>query len=120
MLPRENRLIQKPDFEKVKEEGEKFQSNLFGLLVLGTGKPITRFGFVISTKLSKRAVKRNRVKRILREQVRLLLERIKPGFDVVFLGKKPVLESNSREIEKEIKRLFKKAGLLGKRWGNWF
>jgi ribonuclease P protein component len=112
MLPKENRLVRKPDFEKVKEKGEKFQSHLFGLLVYPIDNPVSRFGFVISTKLSKRAVKRNRAKRILREQVRLLLPKIKPGFDVVFLGKKALLEVTYQEIGNEIKRLFKKSGLL--------
>ena len=112
MLPRENRLLRKPDFEVVKEKGKKFQSNLFGLLVYSTDNQISRFGFIISTKLSKRAVKRNRVKRILRERVRLLLPKIKPGFDIVFLGKKALLEVDYLEIDKEIRRLFKKAKLL--------
>ncbi len=112
MLPKENRLVRKPDFEKVKEKGEKFQSHLFGLLVFPNEEDVSRFGFVISTKLSKKAVKRNRVKRILREQVRLSLPKIKNGFDVIFLGKKALLEVSYKEIGKEIKRLFKKSGLL--------
>ena len=112
MLPRENRLVRKPDFEKVKEKGKKFQSNLFGLLVFPNEEEISRFGFVISKKLSKRAVKRNRVKRILREQVRMILFKIIPGFDVVFLGKKALLESSSGEVGLEVKRLLRKASLL--------
>lgn len=115
MLLKKNRLVRRPDFEKVKTKGEKFQSNLFGLLVYPTNNESSRFGFVISTKLSKKAVERNRVKRILREQVRLLLPRIKPGFDVVFLGKKAILESNQEEIGSEIKRLFKKSGQFVKK-----
>jgi len=114
MLPKENRLVRKPDFEKVKGKGKKFQSNLFGLLVLPNEEEKSRFGFVISKKLSKRAVKRNRVKRILREQVRIILTKIKPGFDVVFLGKKALLESGSEKVGLEIKRLFGKASLLKK------
>lgn len=112
MLPRENRLVRQPDFEKVKEKGEKFQSHLFGLLVFPNEEEVSRFGFVVSTKLSKRAVKRNRVKRILREQVRLSLPKIKKGFDVIFLGKKALLEGSYQEVGYEIKRLFKKASLL--------
>lgn len=114
MLPRENRLVRKHDFEKVKEKGEKFQSHLFELLVYPTDGEKTRFGFVISTKLSKRAVKRNRVKRLLREQVRLSLPKVKKGFDVIFLGKKALLESSYQAVGQEIKRLFLKAGLLEK------
>ncbi len=115
MLPKENRLVQKPDFERVKEKGEKFQSNLFGLLVYPTGKEQSRFGFVISTKLSKKAVRRNRAKRLLREQIKRLLSFIRPGFDIVFLGKKPLIEANLSKIEKETNRLFKKARLLKKK-----
>lgn len=112
MLPRQNRLVRKSDFEKIKEKGAKFQSNLFGLLVFPNEEEFSRFGFVISTKLSKRAVKRNRAKRTLRERVRLLLPNIKPGFDVVFLGKKALLEVDYPVVDQEIRRLFKKANLL--------
>jgi ribonuclease P protein component len=111
MLPKENRLILKSDFDQVKNKGLKFQSNFFGLLVYPTSSQFSRFGFLISTRLSKRAVKRNLARRRLRQIIRELLPDINPGFDVVFLGKKALLETNQDEVEQEVKRVFKKARL---------
>lgn len=46
---------------------------------------VSRFAFVIPKSVDKRAVTRNRTRRILRESVRLLLSTIVPGWDGVFL-----------------------------------
>ena len=43
----------------------------------------TRFGFTVSKRVDKRAVHRNRIRRVLWESVRLSLERFEPGWDIV-------------------------------------
>ena len=75
-------------------------------------KQSSRFGFIISTKIHKRAVKRNRAKRLLSEAIFALSPKIKPGFDVVFLAKKKIVEANLEEVKIEVKRLFAKAGMV--------
>lgn len=72
----------------------------------------SRFGFIISTKVHKKAVKRNRAKRLLTEAVLSLSSKIKPGFDVVFLAKKKIIDISLEEIKKEVKRLFIEAELI--------
>ncbi len=75
-------------------------------------KDSSRFAFIVSTKISKKAVERNRVKRKLRETVRQLLDRIDSGFDVLFLAKKNLLEKTDKEIKEETEKLFKEAGII--------
>lgn len=43
------------------------------------------FHFIISSKISKKATERNRIRRILREYVRINLKNIIPGFKVVVI-----------------------------------
>lgn len=112
MLPLKNRLLTKKDFERVKKEGQKFQSRLFGVLIYQTNSGFTRFGFIISTKLSKRATRRNKVKRLLREAVRKFLPRIKPGLDIVFLGKREILFKSLEEITWEVEKILIQTGTL--------
>lgn len=50
--------------------------------------PPTRFAFVVSKNVDKRAVIRNRIRRVVREAVRLALPKITPGWDGVFLMRK--------------------------------
>jgi len=112
MLPKINRLTKKEDFEAVKKEGRKIQGSAFGLLFRQTANHFSRFGFVFSTKLSKRATVRNRAKRLFREAVRKLLPRIKPGYDFIILGKKEAIEKSYAEVVLEVERMLKKGGLF--------
>lgn len=51
----------------------------------------SRLGITVSTKLGK-AVVRNRIKRRLREVYRLSLPHLKPGYDVVLVGRSRALD----------------------------
>ena len=112
MLARKNRITGKSNFEKIKNEGVLYQGKAFGLAVLKREESnLPRFAFVISTKISKKAVERNRAKRRLGEAVRKNLDKTKNGFDVLFLAKKEILKSSAAEIADEITRLFKEADI---------
>ncbi|MDP3954912.1 MAG: ribonuclease P protein component [bacterium] len=112
MLPLKNRLQTRKDFGEAKTKGQKYQSHLFGLLVYPTNSEATRFGFIVSTKISKKATQRNKVKRRLRESIKKILPTLKTGYDVVFLGKKELLDKKLSEISVEVINTFGKAGLL--------
>ncbi len=124
MLPSQYRLTRMKDFEilykigrfvgsnlvtaKVwKIEPEKFPRRLYSLNDL-------KIGFVVSTKISKSAVKRNRVKRQMREVVRLLLKagKLKPGFMIAIMAKKEILDSDYVEIEASVIDILKKSRIL--------
>ena len=70
------------------------------------------FGFVISTKISKLAVTRNKIKRILSETVRLNYENIKDGYDIVFLLKPVAVKKESRQLVSETEAALQKTNLL--------
>lgn len=114
MLPKEYRLPLRKELKRVKKEGVLIQGKLFSLLVSHqtVRNQSSRFGFIISTKVHKKAVKRNRAKRLLSEVLSSLMAKIKPGFDVVFLAKKKLVGADLKEIKSEIKKLFAKAGVV--------
>lgn len=114
MLLKKHRLPLRTELKRIKKEGILIQGDLFSLLVSRQPRKnqFSRFGFIISTKIHKKAVKRNRVKRLLNEAILGLLPKIKPGFDVVFLAKKKIIEADLKEIKREVKKLFAKAGMV--------
>ena len=109
MLPKENRLTDDYDFRRVKRLGKSYQCPLFklGVAPQKVSGP-SRFGFVISKKIDKRAVVRNRIKRLLREVVRSNLEKIPDGFDVVFVVRPSIVGKNYEEVSSEFDKVLSK------------
>src|SRR5687768_7879368 len=105
MLSYPYRLTKKKDFDQVKEREKLVHSVSFAFLYLAKNEENpSRFGFVISTKISKKAVERNRAKRILREAVRHQIKNAHPGFDGIFLAKHLILTRTSEQIVAEVKQ----------------
>lgn len=71
----------------------------------------TRVGFAAGRRLGK-AVVRNRVKRRLRECVRLLWPRVRPGYHIVVIGRQAAVEMPFPELRQKVEELFERAGLL--------
>ena len=69
---------------------------------------------MVGLKVSKKAVDRNRLKRQIREVVRLLLKegKIKSGFMVALVAKPEMLGAEYKIVEKEVLDIFKKGNLL--------
>lgn len=113
MLPNKYRLTGKISFEETKEKGKVYQSESFGLLVYRRkDDKESRIGYVVSTKISKKAVERNKTKRLLKKATEKFLERINPGFNVLFLAKRNILDKNLKSLEEEVKIVFQKAQLI--------
>lgn len=113
MLSRVNRLLSDRDFIKVKTNGKVFQSDSFGLAYLQRNDSLpSRFGFVVSNKISKKATVRNKIKRELREAVRKITQEIKEEFDIIFLVKQKMTFLKKDEIEKEVGESLLKSGLM--------
>ena len=113
MLPKKNRLPLRLELNQLKVSAQRFRSGSFTLLLLANGsKKPPRFAFVISKKVSKKAVARNKIKRQLARSVLSLLPDIKEGIRAVFLVKSQIIGHSYGEIEGEVKTIFKKAGVI--------
>lgn len=112
MLPPINRLKKKKDFDKIFQKGKGHKENFLYLKTINNNLKISRFGFITSKKFSSKATMRNKIKRRLREIIRVKLPYIKKGMDGVIIVM-PGLEINDFwELEEIINKLLKKAGLI--------
>ncbi len=108
MLPFENRIKKRRDFERILKEGKLLYSEILTIKFLENNLNLIRFGFVVSKKISKKAVTRNKIKRKLREQIRLRLIKFKKGFDLIIIAKKNIIGKESKDIGRVIEELFSK------------
>lgn len=107
VLKRENRIKSKREFFDIKNKGRVEYSPLFGFLTTKENDDLKKFGFIVSKKISKKAVDRNRIRRILSEIVRINLDKFKKGTRVIFLTKQAILGKKMSEIEKEVFKFIK-------------
>jgi len=111
MLKKENQLKKDKEFDQVFKNGRSSFSKILGIKAVANRLEMSRFGILVSNKISQKAVERNQIKRRIREAIRLQVLKIKPGFDVVVITLPPILGSGYKEIEKAIGYNFKKLGL---------
>lgn len=87
MLPKENRLPS-PLIKTVMMRGKRIATDGLQFVFIQNTLAISRFAFIVPKSVDKRAVGRNRLKRLTRESVRLALPSLASGWDGVFMVKK--------------------------------
>jgi ribonuclease P protein component len=86
-------------------------SDLMVLCSLPNDLPYSRFGFAVSSRIGG-AVERNRIKRQLRESMRLRLGQVKPGWDILIIARKPIGSADYWKMDAACARLLGRAHLL--------
>jgi ribonuclease P protein component len=111
MLPQPHRLKRSADVTNVQQQGHSWRHSLCILLSNSGSVEASRFAFVASKRVGN-AVARNRVKRLLREVVRLHLGEIQPGWDCVWIARPQLSRATFAEAETAVLQLLARAKLL--------
>ncbi|HTM68755.1 MAG TPA: ribonuclease P protein component [Candidatus Binatia bacterium] len=111
MLDKRYRLTAEKDFAKLFAKGRAFQGRGVTVKAMRSRNEGPRIGFVVSTKVSKRAVVRNLVKRRMREIVRKRLPKLLGGVDMAILARSEAVTMDFQALERSIDDVLTKAGL---------
>jgi ribonuclease P protein component len=90
------------------------KSQTFLLKLSQNNLSLSRFGFIISKKIDKRAVIRNRTKRVIRSCIEEMLKKIKQGYDMLFILQKSAVGKKRYEFYNEIEKLLSEKQLINK------
>ncbi len=112
-LNRALRLRKSSEFQRVRQQGRSIASRLLILAWVPNEVGKLRVGFVVSKRISKLAVERNRVKRLLSEAIRRHLSELPSGWDIVLSARNNITVADLRALEEDIVNLLQRARLLG-------
>jgi ribonuclease P protein component len=88
-----------------------YRASNFSLKVSSNNLDLSRFGFVVRKSVDKRAVVRNRARRVFRSCIEEMLSGINQGLDMLFVLEKGIIGKEREEILQEIKKLLSEKSL---------
>ena len=114
-LTEQDKLKLRSDFMLVREKGQKQVSPFAILLYLpplenGTDE-VLKCGIICSRRFDRRAVKRNRARRLLWESFRLMKQRIVPC-RMIFIPRREILNARMQDVAARMELMFARAGIL--------
>ena len=109
-MERKYRLRLNADFQRVRREGKVWTNDWMVLCALPNNLELSRFGFAVSKRIGK-AVVRNRVRRRMREAVRLRRASIAAGWDLVFIARSAIAQATYAQITRAVENLVRRAKL---------
>jgi ribonuclease P protein component len=95
---------------RVRRFGKSYAHPLAVLILLPVEGEQTRIGVMAGRSVGS-AVQRNRAKRMLREAIRPGLNNLKPGWEIIIIARRPILQTKFPEIQDALNQLFNKANL---------
>ena len=105
----EDYLTKPQQYTLVYSKGRTWVSSLVVMKALSNELALSRYGFSVSKRVGK-AVTRNRVKRLLREILRLMP--LKPGRDIVFIARPAAANVDYAGLQRVVEGLLSQARLL--------
>ena len=94
----------------MRSAGRSWAHPLLVLYARPNGLDQTRVGFAVSKRIGN-AVTRNRVRRRLREALRLRLPAVQPGWDLLFIARSPLATADFAQLSAVVEQVLRRAGL---------
>ena len=111
-FPKTARILRTADFRKTYNEGKRITGRCFAAFCLRVQRDPSsgpRLGFTVPRAFGK-AVLRNRVKRRIREALRMRLAEISHDWDIVINPRRPAISAPLEELRRELDRLVTQCG----------
>jgi RNase P protein component len=97
-MKKQNSLTKKKDFEQVFKQGRGYRRNFLYLKIKNNDLELSRFGIIVSKKISNKANKRE--------------EKIKKGMDIIIVALEDIKGKKFDEIDNCVEQIFDRSGIL--------
>ena len=111
MFARANRLTKTKDIEKVFKHGRSHYENILGIKAVSNGLNYNRFTVIVSLKVSKKAILRNRLKRQIRSLLQIEEKQLKSGYDLAVVCLPESLNQEIKQLQQTLIKCLQKLNL---------
>jgi ribonuclease P protein component len=109
-LKRTDMLRLKSEFDQVRNNGTKYVGRYMLLVTSPPPDNKLRFGIICGKKYSRKAVLRNRARRLLKEAFRLLKNRVEP-VHCILIARVAIKHAKMQEVQQDMLKLLGNAGI---------
>ena len=110
-LPRAARLLKAGDFAALRRSSQRVSGRHFVAEVGVNAQPMCRLGQAVSKRVSKRAVMRNRIKRVVRESYRQHRGGL-PAVDILLVARSSAAQQDNASLREDLAKLWPKLAAL--------
>jgi ribonuclease P protein component len=103
-FPKNERLLNRKDFVNLNRFGKRYHGKHFTLILRKNTLTVKRLGITVGKKVGN-SVKRNKVKRLIREFFRLNKNHFPDSCDIVVIAKTGAVDLVFRKVEKELREI---------------
>jgi ribonuclease P protein component len=105
-FPALKRLRRKSEFEAARARGRRFGNGFFAVTVISNDKSGPRLGLAVALRVTRTAVERNRIRRLIRESFRLHQHTL-PAVDVVVSVRAKALGASAQTLRGSLAGLWR-------------
>lgn len=110
-FPRAARMLAARDFDALRKNSRRIAGRHFHAEYRSNALPLARLGLAVSRRVSKRAVQRNRLKRLVRESFRRHLSEL-PAVDVLVIARSSAVAVDGAELLADLAALWRRIPAL--------
>jgi ribonuclease P protein component len=106
-LTKADRILKRREFTALSETGQRVQNEQFIALFAPNRRGRSRIGITVTKKVGP-AVKRNRIKRIVREYFRLNRHKLVGNWDINLIAKRHIADISSEQTNRSLQNIFER------------
>ena len=104
-LAKSERIRRRSEFKALFESGKRIHSEHLTVIHCGNTSGVRRLGLVVGKRAAKTAVRRNRMKRLLREFFRLNKHRLPASQDILIVARKDFSSMKRQDLCRELEKV---------------